>query len=143
MTTIKLTESELQYISLFEALTQVEALDCVNDEENGRVIFIVKRGMAGRAIGSKGSNVKLLRKLIGRDVEVVEMGDTLEELISAALFPVKVLSVEIREDENGEKVAMVEVPPSQKGLAIGRGGRNVKKLRLLAKRYFGVNVVLK
>ena len=143
MATIRLTENEIQYISLFEAVTQVEALDCINDEENNRLIFVVKRGMAGKAIGSKGSNAKLLRKLFGRDVEIVEKGETLEEMLSAALFPAKILSVKIREDSDGSRVAVVEVPESQKGLAIGKNGRNVKRAKLLAKRYFDVDVVVK
>lgn len=143
MANIKLTESEIQYISLFEAVTQVEAMDCILDEENERLIFIVRRGTAGKAIGSRGSNAKLLRKLFGRDVEIVEHGETLGDLLRAALFPAKILSIEVREDSDGEKVAVVEVPEEQKGLAIGRNGRNVKRAKLLAKRYFGVDVTLK
>jgi len=140
---IKLTENELQYLSLFEAITQVEALDCINDEENGRLIFVVRPGMAGKAIGSRGANAKLLRKLFGKDIEIVEHGETLVDLLRAALFPAQILSVEVRENSNGEKVAIVKVPEEQKGLAIGRNGRNVKRAKLLAKRYFGVDVVLK
>ncbi|MEM0023228.1 MAG: NusA-like transcription termination signal-binding factor [Thermofilaceae archaeon] len=143
MANIKLTEKEMQYISLFEALTQVEVLDCINDEENNRLIFIVRRGMAGKAIGVGGANTKLMKKLIGKDVEVVEQGLTLDDLIRAALFPAKVLSIEMRENSNGGKVAIVEVPAEQKGLAIGKGGKNVKKAKLLARRYFGVDVALK
>lgn len=143
MSAIRLTENEIQYISLFEAITQVEAIDCINDEENDRLIFVVKRGMAGKAIGSKGSNARLLRKLFGRDVEIVEKGETLEEMLSAALFPAKILSIDIKEGSNGSRVAVVQVPESQKGIAIGKNGRNVKRAKLLVKRYFGVDVVVK
>lgn len=143
MANIKLTEKEMQYMSLFEAITQVEVIDCINDEENNRLIFIVRRGMAGKAIGAGGANAKLMKKLLGKDVEVVEQGTTLDDLIRTAFFPAKVMSIEMRESSNGDKIAIVEVPAEQKGLAIGRGGRNVKRAKLLAKRYFGVDVALK
>jgi len=143
MAGIKLTETEMQYMSLFEAVTQVEARDCVIDEENNRVIFLVGQGMAGKAIGSNGANVKLLRKLLGKDVDIVEEASTLEGLIQAALFPARVKSIEVLERDGGEKVVVVEVPAEQKGLAIGRGGRTIKRARLLAKRYYGADVVLK
>lgn len=142
MAGIKLTEEEMQYISLFEAVTQVEARDCVVDGENNRVVFLVKQGMAGKAIGSNGANVKILRKLLGKDVEIVEESDTLEGLVQAALFPARVKAVEIREYDNA-KVAIVEVPAEQKGIAIGKGGRTIKRAKLLLKRYFGVDLVLK
>lgn len=143
MAGIKLTEVELQYISLFEAITQVEASDCLVDEDNNRIIFVVKRGMAGKAIGANGANVKMLRRLFGRDIDIVEEANTLEDLVQAALFPAKVTSIEVKERADGTKVAVVEVPAEQKGLAIGRGGRNIKRARLLAKRYFGVDLIIK
>jgi N utilization substance protein A len=64
-------------------------------------------------------------------------------LIQAALFPARVKSIEVLERDGGEKVVVVEVPTEQKGLAIGRGGRTIKRARLLAKRYYGADVVLK
>ena len=142
MPSIKLTEMEMQFISLFEAVTQVEARDCVIDERNNRIIFVVRRGMAGRAIGGDGANVKMLKRLLRKDIDVVEESDTLEELIRSTLFPATVKSIRVRRDSNGRKIAIVEVPPYQKGLAIGRGGRNVWKARLLAKRYFDVHHVI-
>jgi len=143
MAGIKLTETEMQYISLFEAVTQVEVRDCVVDEENNRLIFLVKQGMAGKAIGNNGTNVKVLRKLLGKDIDIVEESSTLEGLVQAALFPARVKSIEIKEYDNNTKVAVVEVPAEQKGIAIGKGGRTIKRAKLLAKRYFGVDLALK
>ncbi|MCS7104569.1 MAG: NusA-like transcription termination signal-binding factor [Thermofilaceae archaeon] len=143
MSGIKLTESELQLISLFEAVTQVEALDCILDDESNRLIFVVRRGSAGKAIGSNGANAKMLRKLLKRDVEIVEEGATLEDLIRSALFPASIKGISVSEGGNGNKVALVEVSAEHKGLAIGKGGRNIKRAKLLAKRYFNTDVILK
>lgn len=144
MVGVKLTENELQHISIFEAITQVEALDCIVDEDNNRVIFVVSKGAAGKAIGSNGSNVRTLRQILRKEVDIVEKGETLEELIFSALFPATVKSIEVRKDDNGRSTVLIEVPFEEKGLAIGKGGRNVRRAKLLVKRYFGIdNLILK
>ncbi|MEM1508880.1 MAG: NusA-like transcription termination signal-binding factor [Thermofilaceae archaeon] len=144
MAGVKLTENELQHISIFEAITQVEALDCILDEDDNRVIFVVRKGTAGKAIGSNGTNVRTLRQVLRREIDIVEKGETLEELVSSALFPAAIRSIEVKKDNNGRSSILVEVPFDQKGLAIGKGGRNVRRAKLLIKRYFGIdNLVLK
>ncbi|HDD25984.1 MAG TPA: NusA-like transcription termination signal-binding factor, partial [Acidilobales archaeon] len=42
---------------------------------------------------------------------------------------------------NGRKILFVTVDPRDKGLAIGKGGRNVNKARLVLKRYYDIDVV--
>lgn len=144
MAGVKLTENELQHISIFEAITQVDALDCILDDDDNRVIFVVRKGTAGKAIGSNGTNVRTLRQVLRREIDIVEKGETLEELVSSALFPAAIRSIEVRKDDNGRSSILVEVPFDQKGLAIGKGGRNVRRAKLLIKRYFGIdNLVLK
>ncbi len=142
MPSIKLTEVEMRYITLLEGLTGTTVLDCVVDEQNNRVIFLVKPGQVGLAVGRNGVNVKRLRKLIGKDVEIVEYAETPEKLIRNSLFPAQIISVRVKTDSNGRKIALVSVPPSEKGLAIGRGGRNISRARILAKRHFDIDNVL-
>ncbi len=143
MPTIKLTDMEMKYISLLEGLTGVTVMDCVIDEEWDRVIYLVKPGQVGLAVGRDGINVKNLRKFIGKDVEIVEYAERLEDLIRNSLFPARVSHIRVRTSVNGRKIVVVSVNPSEKGLAIGKGGRNIARARLLAKRYFGVdNVVI-
>lgn len=142
MPSIKLTEVEMRYITLLEGLTGTTVLDCVVDEQNNRVIFLVKPGQVGLAVGRNGVNVKRLRKLIGKDVEIVEYAETPEKLIRNSLFPAQIISVRVKTDSNGRKIALVSVPPSEKGLAIGRGGRNISRARILAKRHFDIDNVI-
>ena len=42
----------------------------------------------------------------------------------------------------GKKIAMVNVEPKDKGIAIGKNGDNIKKIRFLAKRYFQLDTVV-
>jgi len=132
----------MRYITLFESISGATAKDCIIDNNTNRVIFIIKKGEMGMAIGKNGVNIKRATKLIGRPVEVVESGDTPEELIRNALFPAKIHAVKITRDAFGRLVAHVAVDPKDKGLAIGREGMRIQRARLLAKRYFDIDVVV-
>ncbi len=142
MPSVKLTDLEMKYISLVESLTGTTVIDCVIDNNNNRIIFLVKKGQAGLAVGRDGNNVKRLRKLIGKDVEIVEYSDTLEDLIKNSLFPARVTSIRLRKDSSGRKIVIATVPPNEKGIAIGREGKNIARARLLARRYFDVDNVI-
>ena len=142
MPTVKLTDLEMKYITLLESITGTTVVDCVIDNDNNRIIFLVKKGQAGLAVGRNGSNIKRLRKLLGKDIEIVEYSETLEGLIRNSLFPARVTSVGVRTDSSGRKIVVASVPPAEKGIAIGREGRNIARARLLAKRYFDVDNVI-
>ncbi|RLE85850.1 MAG: NusA-like transcription termination signal-binding factor [Thermoprotei archaeon] len=142
MAPVKLTDVEMKYISLVESLTGTTVIDCVIDDNNNRIIFLVKKGQAGLAVGKDGNNVKRLRRLIGKDVEIVEYSDELEELIKNSLFPARVTSVKVRKDSAGRRIVVAVVPPSEKGIAIGKDGKNIARARLLARRYFDVDNII-
>ncbi len=144
MPSIRLSDEEMRYITLFESITGATAKDCIIDSDANRIIFVVKKGDMGMAIGKNGTNVKRATKLIGKPVELVEAGDTPEELIKNALFPAKVYATKIFKDTSGRLVAHVAVDPKDKGLAIGKDGLKIRKARMLAKRYFDIdNVIIK
>ena len=140
---IRLTEIEMQYITLLQGMTGTTVIDCIIDEERDRVIYLVKPGEVGLAVGRNGVNVKSLRKLLRKNIEIIEYAETLERLICNSLFPARVERVRLRKTADGRKIAIVRVHPEDKGLAIGRGGRNISRARILAKRYFDIdNVVI-
>ena len=139
---IVLTDEEMRYIALFEEFTGVVVKDCIIDRERNRIIFVVKEGQVGKAVGRSGSRIKMLNKLLNKSVEVVEYSDNLEDMIRKSLFPARVNAIKVAKTANGKKVVIVSVPPSDKGIAIGRDGRNVSRARILAKRYFGIDKVM-
>ena len=142
MPSIRLSDEEMRYITLFESITGATAKDCIIDNEGNRIIFLIKQGEMGIAIGKNGINIKRATKLIGKPVEVVEAADTPEELIKNALFPAKVHVVKITRDASGRLIANVAVDPKDKGLAIGREGSKIQRARILAKRYFDIDAVI-
>jgi len=140
---IRLFNDELRYLSLFESITGAQAKDCIIDNEKSRILFVVKEGQMGLAIGKNGSNVKRLSRLLGKNVEVIEHAEKPEDLIRNSLLPAKVHSVKIVRSPEGKTIAFVTVNPSEKGIAIGKDGSKILRARILAKRYFDIdNVVI-
>ncbi|MHC1580148.1 NusA-like transcription termination signal-binding factor [Methanopyrus sp.] len=137
----KLETEQIRMIALFESLTGAHAIDCVIDDEHDRVIFVVKEGQIGLAIGRRGQNVKRVQEQLGMEVEVVEYSDDPEKFIKNALFPARVKSVRVTERDN-KKIAIVDVPESERGRAIGKGGRNIKKARILAERLHDIDDIV-
>ncbi|MCD6368706.1 MAG: NusA-like transcription termination signal-binding factor [Thermoproteales archaeon] len=142
MPEIKLTDREMRYIALFESLTNTTVMDCVVDDDKNRIIFLIKPGQAGLAVGRNGINVKRLREILNKDIEIVEYAETPEELIKNCFYPANVRTVKITTTADNRKVAVISVSPAEKGLAIGKDGRNVSRARLIAKRYFDIEKVV-
>jgi len=136
----RLTNEELQLMSFFEDITKIPPKDLLYDEAFQRYIFLVDRGMAPLAVGKAGSKIRMLKEFLKKDVEVVEDGSNLEELVKSTLFPARVVEVKLKE-EGDRKIVIAIVPPDQVGIAIGRNGRNVQRARLILGRYYGVTEV--
>ena len=139
---IKITHEEMKYIALFESLTGASLRDCVVDED-GTILVTVKPEDVGLVIGRKGSNIRLLRNVTGRDIRVFEYHENPEAFVKNALKPARVYEVRIVERPDGSKVGIVRVDGRDKRIAIGRNGRRIRRVRLLSKRYFQLdNVVI-
>lgn len=140
---IKLTSDEMQYIALAQSVTGVTAKDCIIDKESNKIIFVTPEKEAGLAVGKSGSNVKTLRKITGRDIEIIEFADSGAQFIKNAFNPARIKDIRISERLDGRKIAVVNIDPRDKGIAIGRGGERAERVRQLAKKYFEIdNVVI-
>ena len=56
---------ERRYIEELRILTKATALDCVIDDRFDRVIYVIRQGDMGLAIGKKGDNIKRLQNVLG------------------------------------------------------------------------------
>jgi N utilization substance protein A len=139
---IKITPEEFGYMTLLHELTGVHVQDCVIDEENNRVIFLVKPEEIGKAIGPKGIFVQTLKKMLNKNVEIVGYSNNIEELTKYALAPARVREVKVAQRPGGKKVVYATVDPNDKAIAIGKNGRNVARARLLLNRYFNIDTVI-
>ncbi|MFN3782408.1 MAG: transcription termination factor NusA [Spirosomataceae bacterium] len=78
----------------------------------------------GACVGMKGSRIQpVVRELENENIDVIQWTENLPLLISRALSPAKVSTIQIDEDR---KRVSVFLKPDQVSLAIGRGGLNIK-----------------
>ena len=138
---IKFTGREMQHISLFESITGAVVRDCIIEDEIDCIIFVIKEGDAGMAIGRRGRNISLLERMTGKKHEIIEFSDSPSQFIKNALKPAKVEEIRITERPDGKSIAVIAVYPKDKGMAIGKNGRNADRIRFLAKRYFQIENV--
>ncbi len=139
---IKLSTDQMRLMSLFQNVTGATARDCVEDEKQDRVIFVVNTGKMGLAIGKGGVHIKSLQNIVKRNVELVEFDDDPAKFLTNLLNSKFVSEVKINKRADGTTQAIVMVDPRKKGIVVGREGRNAEKARLLAKRYFDIGSVL-
>ena len=138
---IKLTTDQIRLISLFQNVTKTTARDCLDDEKQDKIIFVVNEGKMGLAIGKGGSNIKSLQNILKRNVELVEHFDDPAKFLKNILNPKFVNEVKLDTKQDGSSQAIVIVDQGKKGLVVGREGRNAEKARLFAKRYFDISSV--
>jgi len=137
MAEIVLTEDCMRLISQFERLTGAGSRDCVIDDRNNRLIFVVNPGEMGLAIGKKGASIKKAMEVMDRKIEVVEYSQSPDQFLKNCFLPAQVTAVEFEGNEDGP-VAHVEVKPEDRGIAIGKEGKNIFKAKKLALRQHNI-----
>ena len=94
----------------------------------------------GACIGPRGSRIQtIVSELKNEKIDIIRYSDDPVEYIVNALSPAKIVSVDILEDSEEAKEALVVVPDDQLSLAIGIGGQNVR----LAHRLTGWKIDIK
>ncbi len=136
---MRLTTTEIQYLSLFSKVTGAYAKDCLVGRNS--VVFVVGQGEMGAAIGKKGANVKKLEQTLGKHVELVEFAPDPVQFIKNIFSPANVKNVNIV-DRNGSKVAYVMIDPKDRGALGRRLDSKLRLARLLASRHFGISNVV-
>ena len=135
---VTFNEDTLRYVSLFQDTTGSTVVDCLDTDD--RIVFVVKKGDAARAIGRKGETVARVRQKLKREIQVVEFSEKPEEFIANVFHAYEVKKVEI-EDRDGVMHATVTVSALLKGRAIGRDGRNLRLARDLIARHHPIQSV--
>ncbi|MHA1367675.1 MAG: NusA-like transcription termination signal-binding factor [Candidatus Heimdallarchaeota archaeon] len=146
----------MKTMNVFENITRVSPKDCIIDKKLDRIIFLVGRidkkldriiflvgrGSVGSAIGRSGIHVKKLKTSLGRDIEIIEDDEQPERFIKNALTPATIEKVVVVKRKNKPDLAFVTVRRGERGLAIGKEGRNIERARMLARRHFNIENVI-
>jgi N utilization substance protein A len=134
---IKLGVDEMRYIALFEGLTGARVHDCVIHEDGTGLTFVVMAGDIGLAIGKGGNNIQRAKRVVGKNIEVMEYSADPTEFVKNALTPAKISGVKIVE-RGGKKIALIDVEGQDRGIAVGRGGKKIQRAKKLALRHHGI-----
>ena len=129
---IKITSSEMKFITMFEKMTGSTVKDCIVNGDD--LTFIVKQGDVGLAIGKNGSIINKIKREMGKEIHVYEHSDDPTKFIKNLFFPIKINNVEIDGNE-----AKVYIDANQKKRAIGKGGKKINKVKELTARHFGID----
>jgi N utilization substance protein A len=138
MTDIYFSNENMQYINMASKTTKTDIIDCTICEDN--LIFIVRKGQLGAAIGKKAKNLEKLRSMFKKNIKFVEFDEDREKFVLNLCKPYKVKNI-VLENEGDSVVARVEVELSDKSKIIGKGGRNIEIIRELARRHHSVKDV--
>ncbi|MCK4269224.1 MAG: KH domain-containing protein, partial [Methanogenium sp.] len=57
---------ERRYIEELRILTKSTAIDCIIDDNFDRVIYIIRKGDMGFAIGKRGDNIRKMQRVLGK-----------------------------------------------------------------------------
>jgi len=139
---IKFNANEIRYIALFESMTGAMVKDCIIDEDNAKVTFVVKNGDMGLAIGKGGSTVTKVKRAVDKGVEIIEFDEDPTQFIKNILSPAELKSIKVIQKESKEKIAIVTADSSNKRIAIGKNGINIERAKLLAKRQHNINNII-
>jgi N utilization substance protein A len=129
---------ERRYIEELRILTRATAVDCIIDEKYDRIIYLIRPGDMGLAIGKGGENSKKLQKALGKKIEMVEFSEDLRTFIENVFKPSEVSGIRVH--EGGGTVDVLIRRKADLGMAIGKGGANVEKARIALKRFFHLDI---
>jgi len=138
---LKLNTDSIRYIALFENTTGARVMDCIVDDENGRVIYLVKNGDMGMAIGKGGEHINKLKKSIGKHVDIFEYCDDVETFIRNLSQPASIDGMKFVM-RNGKKAVSINVPDAETSSFIGKNGKNIERMKTLLHRHYNINDVI-
>ena len=140
MPTLRLDTESIRYIALFESLTGARVKDCIVDDDT--VVFVIKSGDMGLAIGRGGMNIRNVRNLINKRIKVFEYSEDPKKFIANMLYPIAPKEVNII-NSRGKRIAIIRLWNSQeRAMVIGKNGKNINLIKRILQRHHDIDEVL-
>lgn len=138
---IKLDTDCIKYIGMFESVTGAHVKDCIIDE--AKILFVVKQGHAGLAIGKYGNNIKNLQRALKKDVEIIEFSSNLNKFLNNIFRPLMVNNL-TKVERNGRVAVKISLLNGSSQINRPQISFNskIKKAKFFVKKYFGVDEIM-
>lgn len=131
--TITYDQKAIGVIMTFEKLTKAHVKNCVMDKT---VLFVVKEGDAGKAIGKNGMNIQKLSKLLKKPVRIVEYS---EDPITFVKNLIKNTNSKVYKSREGE-ITIEPHSSKDKGIILGRDKQNLKLIQDILSTHHKTNI---
>lgn len=138
MRDISISMDAMKYIQMASDLIRVDILDCIIAED--KLVFVVKQGDLGAAIGRKAVNLKKLQNVFKKTIKFVELHPDKTQFIRNLCKPFTTQNITFS-GKDEETVAHVEVHPGDKSKLIGKNGQNIELIREIARRHHSIRDV--
>jgi N utilization substance protein A len=138
---IKLTAELIRYISVFERLTGATVKDCFLEGNSAKLVFIVNEGVLGLAIGKKGANIKRVKMVLEKELDVIEFSKDPLQFIRNLLRPMKPQNVYLSEKSDGQKVVNLILENKEKRFLLAKQGEKLNKVREIMRRHYEFDLI--
>ena len=139
---IKISTDEIKYIGLFESMTGATVKDCIFEDNKNKIVYVVKEGDMGLAIGKNGTNAQKVKETLNKPIDIIEYSEDPVKFIKNIIWPVKVKSIHVSERKDGKKIAVLDINKKDKGLVIGKEGKNIDRIKNLLKRHHNLDDIM-
>jgi transcription termination/antitermination protein NusA len=132
--TIKFDMQTLQTIAVFEKTTKARVKDCFEDGQK-LLTFIVETGDLIKAIGKGAQTILRLKKMLNRNIRVIEFNPSVIEFIKNVARPAVLVGVQ----DAGNGVYVMQVGDLKtRGYLIGRQAQTLRNNEAIAQRYYPI-----
>ena len=123
------------YINVFETLTKTHVKDCFFDD--GELVFIIKEGEAGKAIGKHGANIQKISKMFNKKIKIIEFNKDVLKFVNNLIYPA---NGNVYKSDEGT-ISIRASDTRDRAILIGRDRKNLQNLQNIVSKYF--NVIIK
>ncbi len=123
------------YLSAFNTLTGVSAIDCFLPHEN-EIVYVVEPGKIGMAVGKNGANIKKVEGHVKKQIRLVEYSNDPITFVRNVLYPLKVPNIYISTKSSGEKVINLKADARLKKVLLKDRQKMLKLIAALVERHF-------
>ncbi len=134
---MKLGIEEIRYINALQNIAGVHARDCIISDK--RITFLVSDQQISKAIGKNGATIKIVKKKMGKEVELFEYNKDVKKFMERAMNRIKIDRMDLVEME-GKNTLKIALNSENRRKLMQNSGR-FRKVKEIVERNYNIPVV--